>query len=103
MKSNPRKFFPIISFLWVKLSWKTCLLVTSAILGLFVNTLSADGKYFFYKGKTFGQANQMQLSKKRKICDQFFVEFLEFTPKFQHFEKEDQANPILLTPKDLVT
>ena len=42
MKFNRQELFPIVSFLWVKLTRKTSLLLTSEILGLFVNTFTAD-------------------------------------------------------------
>ena len=44
---------------------KTALLVISDILGLFVNALSADGKYSCYKRENCLQAIQMKLSKKQ--------------------------------------
>ena len=106
MKS-PTKIFLIVSFLEVRLRWKTSLLLTSEILGLFVKTLTGDNNYSCYKSQTFKQAFQKQLSKKQKICYQLFVEFLQSTSIFQLFEKKDRVHSstisVLLTPKDLVT
>ena len=82
---------------------KTCLLVTSEILRLFVNTLTADGSYCCYKSQKFWGAIQMKLCKKRKICYQIFVAFVESTSDFQHVEKKHQTHTKLLTPKDLLT
>ena len=87
MESNRQEFYPIVHFLWVKFRWRTYVLVTSGILGLFVNTMTADGKYFCYKTEMFTQAIQMQLFEKPKIFYQFFIAFLESTWNFQHFEK----------------
>ena len=53
--------------------------------------MTADGKYSCYKDEKCGHAMQMEWSKKRKICDQFFAAFLESTSIFQHFEKNDGA------------
>ena len=52
----------MVSFLWVKLRWKTALLVSSEVLGLFVKTLPADDERLWYKRKKYLQANQIQLS-----------------------------------------
>ena len=102
-----QEFFSIVSFLEVGLRWKTSLLLTSEILGLFVKTLTGDDNYSCYKSQKFGQTFQEQLSKKQKICYQLFIAFLQSTSIFQLFEKKDQAHSptmsVLLTPKDLVT
>ena len=42
------------------------LLVISKILGLFVNTLTADDKYSFHNSENLREPFQMQLSKKQK-------------------------------------
>ena len=55
LKSAQKHFYPIVSSLWDKLSWKTSLLVGSEILGLFNNTLTADDKYFPYNIENFPQ------------------------------------------------
>ena len=44
-------------------SWKVSLLVTCEILGLFVNALTADTKFFLRNGENLCQPFQMQLSK----------------------------------------
>ena len=51
-----------------------------------------DYKYSCYKTENCGQAAQMQLSKKQKICYKFIAAFLEATSNFQHFEKKDQVD-----------
>ena len=90
----------MVSFSLVKLRWKTCFLATSKILGLFFNTLTANGNYCCHKGQIFGRAVQMELLKNRKICYQFFVAFLESTSSFQHFEKKHQ--PHSSTKSDII-
>ena len=72
MKSNQQEVYPIVLFLWVKLSWKTCLLETSEVLGLFVNTLTAEDKYACYKMEKVTQATQCNYLNNEK----FFINFL---------------------------
>ena len=47
-------------------------LVICEILGLFVNTLTADDKYFLSNSENLHQSIQMQLSKKKTFF-QFFA------------------------------
>ena len=56
-----------------------CLLPISEILGLFVNTLTADDKYSVFHRMNLQQPIETQLSKKWKICAQFFAIFLKYT------------------------
>ena len=56
LKSEREQFFPVVSFLWVKVRFKTFFLVTCELLGLFLNTLISDGKYSSYKRETLPQA-----------------------------------------------
>ena len=62
-----------------KLIWKISPLVLSEIFGVFVNTLTADGKYPDQECQNFRLPIQMQLSEKRKSFSEFFVPFLEST------------------------
>ena len=62
------------------------------ILGLFVNTLTADDKYSFLNKDNLLQHLQMQLSQKGKIFSQFFFAFCKFTLNFDHFQKKDDPN-----------
>ena len=66
VKNEQKQFFPAFLFLWVKLNWRLSLLLRSAILVSFVNTLTADDKYSCYKRENFLKAIQMQLTKKQK-------------------------------------
>ena len=68
------------------------LLVICGILGLFVNILSANDKYFVCYRKFFLQPIQMQLSKKQKPFSQFIAPFLKFTSSFKKFEKKDNLH-----------
>ena len=64
-------------------------LVLGEILGVFVNTLTADGKYPVQGCENLQLPIQMQLSEKQKTFPQFFVWFLESTSNFEDFERKD--------------
>ena len=59
------------------LSWKKSALGWSAILTLFVNTLTADNKYYRGDVHNFAQQVQTPLSQKYKTFCKFFIAFLE--------------------------
>ena len=52
-------------------------LVLDEILGAFVNTFNADGKYPVQGSENLQLPIQMQLCGKQKTFSQFFVQFLE--------------------------
>ena len=53
-----------------------------------VNTLIAEYEYPWHNRKNLPLPIQMQLSKKPKTFCCFFIAILEFTLKFEHFEKK---------------
>ena len=67
-------------------------LVLGEILGVFVNTLTADGNYLVPDCENFQLPIEMQLSEKRKTFSQFFVPVLESTSIFKHFEKKNDRH-----------
>ena len=67
-------------------------LVIGEILGVFVNTLTADGKYPVQGCENLQLPIQMQLSEKRKTFSEFFVPFLESTSNFKYFQKTDDRH-----------
>ena len=67
-------------------------LMLGKVLLVFVNRLTADGKYAVYDFDNLQLSIQMQLSEKRKNFSQFFVPFLESTSNFEHFEKKDDCH-----------
>ena len=65
------------------------MLVLCKILGLFVNTLTDDGKYsLFYRDNLTPQI-QILLSQKPKTFLKLSSEILNPTLNFEHFEKKD--------------
>ena len=64
------------------------MLVPCNILGLFVNILSEDDKYFLLYNDNLLQPIQILLSQKQKTFSEFFSGFLKSTLNFEHFEKK---------------
>ena len=64
------------------------LLVTSEILGLFFNTMTADDKYSPRSRNSVPQPIQMHLSETQKFFTQLLPAFLNFTSIFKYFEKK---------------
>ena len=75
-----------------KLNWKMSILVISEILGLLVNTLTADDKYLLCNEENLPLSVRMQLSKKGKTVLKFFASFLKFPSHFEHFSKKDDPH-----------
>ena len=92
LKISPPPVHHIVLYLWQKLSWKMSQLVISDILGLSVNTLTADDKCFLRNRKNLPQPIQMQLSKKQKCFLNFFVACLRSTSNLEHIETKDGSH-----------
>ena len=67
-------------------------LVLGEILGVFVNTLTAEGMYPIQDYKKLQLPIQMQLSEKLKCFSEFFIPFLESPSIFKHFEKKHDCH-----------
>ena len=67
-------------------------LVSVENLGVFVNTLTADGKYPVQDSENLQIPIQMELSQKRKSFSALFVPYPESTSNFKHFEKKDGSH-----------
>ena len=78
--------------LFRQLSYKKSLLVICKISRLFINTLSADGKYSVFNRDNLTQPIQMQLSRKEKTFSEFFDAFLKSSLNFKHFQKKDDSH-----------
>ena len=65
--------------MWDKLSWKASALVRSKILGVFVNTFTAEYTYSGRNMQTLTQQVQTPLSLKPKTFSGFFIAFLKST------------------------
>ena len=67
-------------------------LVLRAIVGVFVNTLTYDGKYPVQGCEYLQLPFQSQLSEKRKPFAEVFVPFLDSTSNFKYFERNDDCH-----------
>ena len=76
------------------MSWKKSALVISKILGLFVNTLTAEYTYSRRNMQIFTQQVQMPLSLKQKIFSGFSIAFLKSTWNAEHFEKKGESSSL---------
>ena len=66
-------------------------LVLDEIVGVFLNTLTSDGKYPVEGCENFQLPFQTQLSEKRKTVAQLFVPFLHSTSNSEHFQRNDDC------------
>ena len=87
-------FFPRISG---KLNWKNTVLLWLKILGLFVNTLTADDKYSCRNMKNFLQQLQTLLSQKQKTLSRFFIAFQKSALNLQYFEEKDECPTLIIS------
>ena len=80
-----------------KLSWKKSALVRSKILGLFVNTLTAEYTYYRRNMQTLTQQVQTPLSLKQKTFSGFFIAFLKSTWNGEHFQKKGESSSLSIS------
>ena len=76
------------------MSWKKSALVRSKILGLFVNTFTAEYAYSGRNMQTLTQQVQMPLSLKQKTFSGFFIAFQKTTWNGEHFEKKKESSSL---------
>ena len=72
-------------------------LVRSKILGLFVNTLTAEYTYSRRNMQTFAQQVQTPLSLKQKTFSGFFIAFLKYTWNGEHFQKKVESSSLRIS------
>ena len=72
-------------------------LVRYKILGLFVNTLSAEYKYSRHNMQTFAQQVQTPLSSKQKYFSGFFISFLKSTWNVEQFQKKGESSTLSIS------
>ena len=83
--------------MWDKLSWKKSALVRSKILGLFVNTLTAEYRYSRRNMQTLTQQVQTPLSLKQKTFSWFFIAFLKSALNGEHFQKKGESSSLSIS------
>ena len=67
------------------------------ILRLFVNALTADGKYSDSNMQNFPQQFQTLLSQKQKTFSGFFIAFLKYAWNLEHFQKKDEYPSLIIS------
>ena len=72
-------------------------LIRSKILGLFVNTLTAEYTYSRRNMQTFKQQVQTPLSLKQKTFSGFFIAFLKSTWNGEHFQKKGESSSLSIS------
>ena len=72
-------------------------LVRSKILGLFLNTLTAEYTYSRRNMETFTQQFQTPLSLKQKTLSGFFIAFLKSTWNGEHFQKKGDSSRLSIS------
>ena len=73
------------------------MLVLCKILGLFVNTLTDDGKYSLLYRDNLMQQIQILLSQKPKTFPKLSSEILKPTLNFEHFQKKDDPHTRIIS------
>ena len=86
---------PIFPWILDKLSWKKSALVRSKILGLFVNTLTAEYMYSGRNMQTFTQQVQTPLLKQKTFSG--FFAFLKSTWNGEHFQKKGESSSLSIS------
>ena len=79
------------------MSWKKSALVRSKILGLFVNTLTAEYTYSRRNMQTFTQHIQRPLSLKQKTFSGYFIAFLKSARNGEHFQKKRESSSLSIS------
>ena len=78
-------------------SSKRLFLISSELLGQFVNTLTADYKYSRQNWENLWQQVPMQIFLKLKTWSRFFIALLKSTLNLLYFEKKDQSHSLSIT------
>ena len=79
------------------MSWKKLSSVWYEISRLFVNALTADGKYSGSNMQNLRQQFQTPLSQKQKIFSGFFIAFLKCAQNLEHFQKKDECSSLIIS------
>ena len=87
-----QNLYHIYWLLWRQSTFKKSLLLICKISRLFLNTLSADGKYSLFNRDNITQPIQMEVSQKQKTFSEFFSAFLKSNLNFEHFQKKDGSH-----------
>ena len=96
-RSARKPFDTTIPLISGRASRKRLVLVRSQVLGQFVNTMTADYKYFRQNLENLPQQVQTQISLKPKTFAGFFIASLKSTLNLEYFEKKDESDSLSIT------
>ena len=111
LKSARHYYYPIFPWIWDKLSWKKSALVRSKILGLFVNTLTAEYTYSRRNMQTFTQKVQFSshyadfhatssdaiIFKTKDFLWIFYCRFWNLHEMENNFEKKGESSSLSIS------
>ena len=97
LKSARHSYYPLLSSIRGKLSWKKSRSVWYEILRLFVHALTADYKYCGSNMQNFTRQFQTPLSQKQKTVSRFFIAFLKCASNLEHFQKKDEYPSLIIS------
>ena len=92
VKSSWKHFYHIFSSLWGEIFWTKSPWLNFSIIGLFVNTWTADYKYLVPDCENLSFLIQIRLSSKKETFSWFFISFMESPSNFKHFQKKDDRH-----------
>ena len=98
LKSAEKYLYLTFSSFWANLSQRKSFLVRSELLGLLVNTLTANYEYSRSNTDNLPLPLQRHLSEKLKIFSACFIAFLESALNLEHFEKKKWASWLNIFP-----
>ena len=96
-RSARNHFDTTIPLISSRASRKRLVLVRSQVLGQFVNTMTADYKYFCQNLENLPQQVQTQISLKPKTFAGFFIASLKSPLHLEYFEKKDESHSLSIT------
>ena len=96
-RSARNHFDTTIPLISSRASRKRLVLVRSQVLGQFVNTMTADYKYFRQNLESLPQQVQTQISLKPKTFARFFIASLKSPLHLEYFEKKDESHSLSIT------
>ena len=91
-KFEGQLLYHIISSLGSRLSYKKSLLVIWKISKLFINKVSADGKYSLWIKTIQRNEFRWKYLEKKKLFFQFFSSFLKSSLNLEQFQKKDDPH-----------
>ena len=79
------------------MSWTKSSIVGSAILTLFVNTLTTDNKNSRRNMLNFAKQLEAPLPQKQKTFSGLFLAFLKCALNLEHFEEKDELSRLVIS------